>query len=65
MTYGATCRIAMDAANKLKEVGIEVEIIDVQSLLPFDLQGKIIELLKKTNRVIFLDEDVPGGASAI
>jgi len=64
VTYGATCRIAMDAANKLSEVGIEVEIVDVQSLLPFDIQGKIIESLKKTSRIIFVDEDVPGGTSA-
>ena len=64
VTYGACCRIAMDAANKLSNVGIEVEIVDVQSLLPFDIHGKIIESLKKTNRVIFLDEDVPGGTSA-
>ena len=64
VTYGACCRIALDAANKLSKVGIEVEIVDVQSLLPFDIHGKIVESLKKTNRVIFLDEDVPGGASA-
>jgi pyruvate/2-oxoglutarate/acetoin dehydrogenase E1 component len=64
VTYGACCRIAMDAANKLSEVGIEVEIVDVQSLLPFDIHGKIIESLKKTSRIIFVDEDVPGGASA-
>jgi pyruvate/2-oxoglutarate/acetoin dehydrogenase E1 component len=64
VTYGACCRIAMDAAQKLSKVGIEVEIIDVQSLLPFDIHGKIVESLKKTNRVVFLDEDVPGGASA-
>ncbi len=64
VTYGALCRIAMDAANKLSRVGIEVEIVDVQSLLPFDIHGKIVESLKKTNRVVFLDEDVPGGTSA-
>ncbi|MBN1453220.1 MAG: hypothetical protein JW963_19560 [Anaerolineales bacterium] len=64
VTYGACCRIAMDAANKLAEVGIDVEIIDVQSLLPFDIHGKIVESLKKTSRVIFVDEDVPGGTSA-
>jgi pyruvate/2-oxoglutarate/acetoin dehydrogenase E1 component len=64
VTYGACCRIAQDAARKLAEVGIEVEIIDVQSLLPFDVHGKIIESLKKTSRVIFVDEDVPGGTSA-
>jgi pyruvate/2-oxoglutarate/acetoin dehydrogenase E1 component/TPP-dependent pyruvate/acetoin dehydrogenase alpha subunit len=64
VTYGACCRIAMDAAQKLSKVGIEVEIVDVQSLLPFDIHGGILESLKKTNRVVFLDEDVPGGASA-
>jgi len=64
VTYGACCRIARDAANKLSEVGIEVEIIDIQSLLPFDIHRVIIESLKKTNRVIFVDEDVPGGTSA-
>jgi pyruvate/2-oxoglutarate/acetoin dehydrogenase E1 component/TPP-dependent pyruvate/acetoin dehydrogenase alpha subunit len=64
VTYGACCRIAMEAANKLSETGIEVEIIDVQSLLPFDIHGKIVDSLKKTSRVIFVDEDVPGGASA-
>ena len=47
-----------------RSVGIEVEIVDVQSLLPFDIHGKIVESLKKTNRVVFLDEDVPGGTSA-
>ncbi|HEY9151239.1 MAG TPA: transketolase C-terminal domain-containing protein, partial [Anaerolineales bacterium] len=64
VTYGACCRIAMDAAEKLLKVGIEVEIVDVQSLMPFDVHSKIIESLKKTNRVLFLDEDVPGGTSA-
>jgi len=64
VTYGACCRIALDAAQKLAEVGIEAEVIDVQTLLPFDLQGRIVESLRKTNRVLFLDEDVPGGASA-
>jgi pyruvate/2-oxoglutarate/acetoin dehydrogenase E1 component len=64
VTYGACCRIALDAAQKLSKVGIEVEVIDVQSLLPFDIHGQIVESLKKTNRILFLDEDVPGGASA-
>src|SRR5688572_7175621 len=64
VTYGACCRIAMDAAQKLSKVGIEVEIVDVQSLLPFDIHGRTVESLKKTNRVVFLDEDVPGGATA-
>jgi pyruvate/2-oxoglutarate/acetoin dehydrogenase E1 component len=64
VTYGACCRIGMDAAQKLSKVGIEVEIVDVQSLLPFDIHGKTVESLKKTNRILFLDEDAPGGASA-
>ncbi len=64
VTYGSSCRIAMDAANELEKVGISVEIIDTQSLLPFDLDKNIVESLKKTNRIVFLDEDVPGGASA-
>ena len=64
VTYGAGCRIVREAAELLSEVGIEAEVIDVQSLLPFDLHGRILESLKKTSRVIFIDEDVPGGASA-
>jgi 2-oxoisovalerate dehydrogenase E1 component len=64
VTYGACCRIAIDAANKLSKVGIDIEVVDVQSLLPFDIHGRIVESLRKTGRVIFLDEDVPGGASA-
>ena len=64
VTYGACCRIALDAADMLSKTGIETEIIDVQSLLPFDVQGRIVGSLKKTNRVLFLDEDVPGGTSA-
>jgi pyruvate/2-oxoglutarate/acetoin dehydrogenase E1 component len=64
VTYGACCRIVMDAAEKLSNVGIDVEVIDVQSLLPFDIHGKIVESLKKTNRILFVDEDVPGGTSA-
>lgn len=64
VTYGSMCRIVMDAAQELSEIGIEVEVIDVQTLLPFDVHGVIGESVKKTNRVIFADEDVPGGASA-
>jgi len=64
VTYGPLCRIAMEAAERLSGVGIEVELIDVQTLLPFDRHGRIVESLRKTNRVLFLDEDVPGGASA-
>jgi len=64
VTYGACCRLALDAADRLSKTGIETEVIDIQTLLPFDLQGKIVESLKKTNRILFVDEDVPGGASA-
>jgi pyruvate/2-oxoglutarate/acetoin dehydrogenase E1 component/TPP-dependent pyruvate/acetoin dehydrogenase alpha subunit len=64
VTYGACCRIALDAAERLAEVGIEAEVIDVQTLLPFDLGGRILRSLRKTNRIVFLDEDVPGGATA-
>ncbi len=64
VTYGACCRIVMDAAGKLSKAGIEIEVIDVQSLLPFDIHGMIVESLKKTNRILFVDEDVPGGATA-
>lgn len=64
VTYGSCVRIAQDAIEQLKEVGISVELIDVQSLLPFDINHSIVESLKKTNRIVFLDEDVPGGASA-
>jgi pyruvate/2-oxoglutarate/acetoin dehydrogenase E1 component len=64
VTYGATCRIALDAAAKLSQVGIEAEVIDVQSLLPFDVHGRIGESLQKTGRVLFVDEDVPGGTTA-
>lgn len=64
VTYGACCRIAEAAADLLSEADIDVEIIDVQSLLPFDLDHRIVESLKKTSRLVVLDEDVPGGASA-
>jgi pyruvate/2-oxoglutarate/acetoin dehydrogenase E1 component len=64
VTYGALCRITLEAAEELAKAGIEVEVIDVQSLLPFDRPGMIVESIKKTNRVIFVDEDVPGGTTA-
>lgn len=64
VTYGACCRIVLDAADKLNRVGINVEVIDVQSLMPFDVNHRIVESLKKTNRVLFVDEDVPGGTTA-
>jgi len=64
VTYGSLCRMAEEAARALAEVEISVEVIDVQTLLPFDIHNTIVESLKKTNRIVFLDEDVPGGASA-
>ncbi|MDQ2890881.1 MAG: thiamine pyrophosphate-dependent enzyme [Gemmatimonadota bacterium] len=65
VTYGACCRIALDAARLLlDQVGVNAEVIDVQTLLPFDVNAIIVDSLKKTNKVLFLDEDVPGGASA-
>jgi pyruvate/2-oxoglutarate/acetoin dehydrogenase E1 component/TPP-dependent pyruvate/acetoin dehydrogenase alpha subunit len=64
VTYGACCRIALEAANKLSSVGIETEVVDVQTLLPFDLHGIILDSLKKTGHIIFVDEDVPGGTTA-
>jgi 2-oxoisovalerate dehydrogenase E1 component len=64
VTYGACCRIALQSAEKLSNMGIETEVIDVQTLLPFDLHGVILESLKKTGHILFLDEDVPGGTTA-
>jgi len=64
VTYGACCRIALEAAEALSAVDVEVEVIDVQTLLPFDRPGVILDSLRKTNRILFLDEDVPGGATA-
>jgi pyruvate/2-oxoglutarate/acetoin dehydrogenase E1 component/TPP-dependent pyruvate/acetoin dehydrogenase alpha subunit len=64
VTYGALCRITMEAAEQLSQVGIEAEVIDVRSLLPFDTNGVILDSLKKTSRILFLDEDVPGGTTA-
>ncbi len=64
VTYGSCCRVAMDAAQKLETFGITVEIIDVQSLLPFDTKSSIVDSLKKTGQIVFMDEDVPGGATA-
>ena len=64
VTYGAACRIALQAAERLAAMEIDVEVIDVRSLLPFDIHGKIAESVAKTNRVLFMDEDVPGGTTA-
>jgi pyruvate/2-oxoglutarate/acetoin dehydrogenase E1 component/TPP-dependent pyruvate/acetoin dehydrogenase alpha subunit len=64
VTYGSMCRIVMEAAEELAKLGISCEVIDVQTLLPFDTSNVITDSIKKTNRVIFADEDVPGGATA-
>ena len=63
VTYGSMCRVVMAATELLEKVGINCEVIDVQSLLPFDIEHRIVESIKKTNRVIFADEDVTGGAT--
>lgn len=64
VTYGSTCRVVMEAANQLSEEGIEVEVIDAQTLIPFDRTKTIVASLEKTNRLVVVDEDVEGGASA-
>jgi pyruvate/2-oxoglutarate/acetoin dehydrogenase E1 component len=64
VTYGSCVRIAQEAAEQLKEMDIYIELIDVQTLMPFDLPGIIGQSVRKTNRLVFLDEDVPGGATA-
>jgi pyruvate/2-oxoglutarate/acetoin dehydrogenase E1 component len=64
VSYGSTLRIVEDAVTLLKKMGISCELIDVQTLLPFDIHQNILLSLKKTNRIVFIDEDVPGGASA-
>jgi 2-oxoisovalerate dehydrogenase E1 component len=64
VTYGSMCRIVMEAAEELEKAGISVEVIDVQTLLPFDIHNRILESVKKTNRIVFADEDVPGGATS-
>ena len=64
VTYGSCCRIAQEACDLLADHGIRVELIDVQTLLPFDIHHSIMESLKSTNRIVFLDEDVPGGATS-
>ncbi|WP_299823324.1 thiamine pyrophosphate-dependent enzyme [uncultured Pontibacter sp.] len=64
VTYGSMCRIVLEAAKQLEEFGISAEVIDVQTLLPFDIEHVITDSIRKTNRVLFADEDVPGGATA-
>jgi len=64
VSYGATLKLVEDAAKELSQVGIDTEIIDAQTLLPFDLNHDVLKSIQKTNRLIIIDEDVPGGASA-
>jgi pyruvate/2-oxoglutarate/acetoin dehydrogenase E1 component len=64
VSYGSTLRLVEQAAKELQEVGIDAEIIDIQSLLPFDLNHDIVKSIAKTNRLMVIDEDVSGGASA-
>ena len=64
VTYGSTCRIVMEAADDLDQLGINCEVVDVQTLVPFDINGAIAQSIANTNRVAFIDEDVPGGATA-
>ena len=64
VSYGSTLRIVQQVAHDLQEVGIDAEVIDAQCLLPFDLDKKVLESVKKTNRLLVIDEDVPGGCSA-
>ncbi|WP_162052571.1 alpha-ketoacid dehydrogenase subunit alpha/beta [Pontibacter pamirensis] len=63
VTYGSMCRVVVEAAKQLEEYGISAEVIDVQTLLPFDIDHMITDSIRKTNRVLFTDEDVPGGAT--
>jgi pyruvate/2-oxoglutarate/acetoin dehydrogenase E1 component/TPP-dependent pyruvate/acetoin dehydrogenase alpha subunit len=64
VTYGSMCRLVLEAAESLAEVGIHTEVIDVQTLLPFDLHHRILDSVRKTNRLLIADEDMPGGGSA-
>ncbi len=64
VSYGSTLRVVSDAAGTLQKLGVSCEIIDIQTLVPFDLPHSILASLKKTNRIVFVDEDVPGGGGA-
>jgi len=64
VTYGSSVKIAQEAIKLLERHGISVELIDVQTLIPFDIHKSLVESVKKTNRLVVFDEDVPGGASA-
>ena len=64
VSYGSTLRVIMDAAAELERLGVSIEVVDVQTLLPFDLNADCLASLKRTNRLLVVDEDVPGGAAA-
>ncbi|MEZ4969850.1 MAG: thiamine pyrophosphate-dependent enzyme [Flavobacteriaceae bacterium] len=64
LSYGSTLRIVLQAAEELKEVGIDAEVVDAQSLLPFDIRHDVLKSIKKTSRLLVIDEDVPGGCSS-
>jgi len=64
VSYGSTLRLVEQAAKNLSQVGIDAEVIDVQTLLPLDVRHDLVKSLQKTNRLLIVDEDVPGGASA-
>ena len=64
VTYGSTCNLAETAVQELSKMGISAELIDVRTLMPFDRNHSILDSIKKTNKVLFLDEDVKGGATA-
>jgi 2-oxoisovalerate dehydrogenase E1 component len=64
LTYGSNCVLAQAACDELAQFGVDVELIDAQSLIPFDLDHAVVESVKKTNALVVLDEDVRGGASA-
>ena len=64
VSYGSTLRLVQEAVKDLTELNVDIEIIDIQCLIPFDRSHQIVESIKKTNRLLIVDEDVPGGASA-
>ena len=64
VSYGSTLRIVVEASEELHKLGIETEVIDIQSLIPFDLKKDIRKSVEKTNRLLIVDEDVPGGGTA-
>jgi pyruvate/2-oxoglutarate/acetoin dehydrogenase E1 component len=64
VSYGSTLRIVTEVAQELLEVGINAEVIDAQTLLPFDVDGEVLKSIQKTNRLLVVDEDVPGGCAA-